>query len=141
MNKVQKITACIFLEKDGKLFLAKRSNSKALFPGQFEVPGGHIEFGETLEEGLKREIREELSIEINLGEVFNAFTYTSYNDTVHSVEVDYLATMKDPNQEIKLNSNDHTEYKWVTQTEAQETLKDNPEVFKAANKFFKLINQ
>lgn len=140
MDKIQKITAVIFLHKDGKLFLCKRSNSKTLFPGQFEVPGGHIEFGETLEEGLKREIREELGIEINLGEIFNAFAYLSYNNTAHSVEADYLATMKAPNQEIKLNPEDHTEYKWVTQKEAQEILKDNTEVYKAANKFFRLLN-
>ncbi len=139
MNKIQKITACIFLHKDGKIFLAKRSNTKTLFPGQFEVPGGHIEFGETLEEGLKREIQEELDIEIQLGEIFNAFTYLSYNNTAHSVEVDYLATMKDPSQEIKLNREDHTEYKWVTQKQAQEILRDNLEVLKAINKAFKLL--
>lgn len=139
MKKVQKITACVFLHKDGKLFLAKRSDSKTLFPGQFEVPGGHIEFGETIEDGLKREIREELHIEINLGEIFNAFTYLSYNNTAHSVEIDYIATMKNPNDQILLNIEDHTEYKWVTQTEAQEILSNNLEVLKAANKFFRLL--
>lgn len=66
--KYQAITACVFLHKDGKLFLAKRADIKKFLPGKYEVVGGHIEFGETIEEGLRREIREELHIEIELGE-------------------------------------------------------------------------
>lgn len=139
MDKIQKITACALLHKDRKIFLAKRSNLKKLFPGQFEIPGGHIEFGETLEEGLKRELHEEFGIEVELGNIVFAFTYLSYKNTAHSVEVDYLAMLKNSKQKIRLRPEEHTEYIWATKEEAQELLKDNPKVLEAVNKAFTYI--
>lgn len=136
MDQIQNITTCALLHKDGKIFLAKRSKNKKLFPGQFEIPGGHIEFGETLEAGLQRELKEELNIEVQLGPIIFAFTYLSYSNTAHSVEVDYLVTMKNPQQLIELVPTDHTEYRWVTEEEAQELLKDNPKVLEAVTRAF-----
>jgi 8-oxo-dGTP diphosphatase len=136
--KYQAITACVFLHKDGKLFLGKRSLNKKMFPGKFEIPGGHIEFGETIEEGLLREIKEELNIEINLGEIFNAFTYLEGGNK-HVVEIDYFATMKDPNQSITFDAEDFSEYAWITEDEIEKFIGDNPEVAKLSKKGFKLL--
>jgi 8-oxo-dGTP diphosphatase len=137
--KYQAITACVFLHQNGKLFIAKRADTKSFFPGSYEVVGGHIEFGETIEEGLKREIMEELHIEVELGDIFHAFTYLSENNNKHSIEVDYFATMTDPNQEIKLNSEDHSEYAWITEEEIDKYIIDNPEVTKLAKKGFAIL--
>lgn len=120
MAKYQAITACVFLHKDGRLFIAKRAESKSFLPGKFELPGGHIEFGETLEQGLKREIMEEFHIETEIEDPFYAFTYVSNGGEKHSVEIDYFAEMKDANQKIILNPKDHSEYKWVSEEEAAE---------------------
>ena len=47
--------------RDKDLFLAvKRNENDGLFPGAWEFPGGHLEAGETLKEGLKRELKEEI---------------------------------------------------------------------------------
>jgi len=55
---------CALIQKDGKYFIAKRPAHKpeAL---KWEFPGGKVEEGETDEEALCREIREELSIGVN----------------------------------------------------------------------------
>lgn len=53
----------LIVRKDGKILLT----SSPKFFGKWVVPGGHVELGETLEAALKREIREELSIEIDVG--------------------------------------------------------------------------
>jgi len=59
------VTAAV-ISKDGKILIAKRKKS---FMGyRWEFPGGKMEDNETLEECLKREIREELGIEIEVGE-------------------------------------------------------------------------
>ena len=56
--------------KDKDLFLAvKRNESDDLFPGAWEFPGGHLEKGETLKEGLKRELKEEIGISVALNEI------------------------------------------------------------------------
>ncbi len=47
----------------GELYLQKRSMNKDIQPGKWDTAvGGHIDYGETVEEALRREVREELGI-------------------------------------------------------------------------------
>lgn len=68
----QVMSACAFIwhDFDGvkKLFLAKRADTKKFLPGFFELPGGHIDFGDDLVVGLKREIMEEFDMAISVGD-------------------------------------------------------------------------
>lgn len=116
-QKQQKITACAFLHKDGKLLTAKRAMTKSFLPGVYELVGGHVEFGETLEECLVREFHEELHIDIVVGNIFYAFTYLEDDGIKHVVEVEFFAKMQDESQAIVLNPEDHSEYHWVTKEE------------------------
>lgn len=66
------------IQKDGKVLLGKRPTGNSL-AGQWEFPGGKIELGETPEEALKRELREELDIHAEVGALRLATTH-SYGD-------------------------------------------------------------
>ena len=138
-QKTQEITVCAFIHKGGKLFVAKRAETKKFLPGIFELPGGRVDFGETMEDGLKREIKEEFNFKIKIGEPFYVFTYVSRNDTRHSIEVVYFATMDNPDKKITLDANDHSEYRWITKEEISAILgKDDPEG-EAAKKGFDIL--
>ena len=51
------------INNDGELYLQKRSTNKDIQPGKWDTAvGGHIDYGETVEEALSREVREELGI-------------------------------------------------------------------------------
>jgi mutator protein MutT len=50
------------LVKDGKFLAEKRKDDKEEYPGMLAVPGGRMEEGETTEDTLIREMREELSV-------------------------------------------------------------------------------
>lgn len=56
------VTACALVDADGRVLLAQRPDGKQ-FAGLWEFPGGKVEPGETPEEALVRELREELGIE------------------------------------------------------------------------------
>jgi 8-oxo-dGTP diphosphatase len=70
-----KVTAAV-IEKDGKILIARRKKSDRM-GGKWEFPGGKLGPGETPEECLKRELKEELDIEAEIGE-FICSTKFSY---------------------------------------------------------------
>ena len=57
------VAAAVLYQADGSYLLAQRPAGKA-YAGYWEFPGGKVEAGESLEDAIKREIREELDIEI-----------------------------------------------------------------------------
>ena len=58
---LRECVACL-LVADGRLLVEKRRPSKSLAPGAVAIPGGHVEGDESLEDALRREIREELGV-------------------------------------------------------------------------------
>lgn len=63
------VVAGIIKNKEGKILIAKRNHTKAQ-GNLYEFPGGKVEKNETYEDALKREIKEELDMNI---EVLNKF--------------------------------------------------------------------
>jgi len=57
------VTACALVDADGRILLTRRPEGKPL-AGLWEFPGGKVKEGETPEEALIRELREELTITV-----------------------------------------------------------------------------
>lgn len=71
---ILKVTAAV-IEKNGKILIAKRRKGDR-HGLRWEFPGGKIDSGETPEECLKRELREELGIEAEIGDFICRSTFT-----------------------------------------------------------------
>lgn len=133
----QVFTACAFIWQDfdgvKKVFLPKRAGTKKFLPGIYELPGGHIDFGEDLKDGLAREIMEEFGMHVSIGEVADVFTYMNDIKKSHSIEVVYFAQFTDPLGQIRINPEDHSTYGWFAADELSEVYDgvkdlDDPEV-------------
>jgi 8-oxo-dGTP pyrophosphatase MutT (NUDIX family) len=137
----QVFTACAFLHHnfDGieKVFLPRRAATKKFLPNVFELPGGHIDFGEDLVEGLKREALEELHKEITVGDPFGVFTYLNEVKGSHSIEVIYFAEFVGGIDDIVLNPEDHSEARWFSESELGELVDDDET--KAMHRGFALL--
>jgi 8-oxo-dGTP diphosphatase len=68
--------------RDGKLLITQR-HAKSHLGGRWEFPGGKREAGETFEQCLVREIREELGVEIIVGKLFEDVSHTYPEKSVH----------------------------------------------------------
>jgi 8-oxo-dGTP diphosphatase len=117
----QVFSVCGFIHQnfDGveKLFLAKRAKTKKFLPDIYELPGGHVNFGEDMVTGLKREVLEELKVSIDVGDPFYVFTYANDIKKSHTIEVIYFAHFTSPLEFIQIDPEDHSEYKWITERE------------------------
>ena len=70
---MKEVSAAIIIE-DGRVLLARRAKGEKL-AGYWEFPGGKREEGETIDECLVREIREELSLDIEVVGEFDTSDY------------------------------------------------------------------
>ena len=71
MKTINVVAAVIM--KEGKVFATQRGYGE--FKDGWEFPGGKVEAGESPEEALRREIREELEVEVNVGELIDTIEY------------------------------------------------------------------
>lgn len=71
MKTINVVAAVIF--KDDKVFATQRGYGE--FKDGWEFPGGKVESGESPEDALRREIREELEVDINVGDLIETIEY------------------------------------------------------------------
>ncbi len=108
MDKFDVVAAIII--KDDKYFIAQRNRNKHMGLS-WEFPGGKVEKGETFEIALRREIKEELNIEINIK---NKIGEENYKDDKINVKLHYFICSHF-NGEIILN--EHEDSAWITKNE------------------------
>jgi 8-oxo-dGTP diphosphatase len=80
----------VIVDRQGRLFLARRGPKARNERGLWEFPGGSIEFGETLAQAIQREIREEFDVEIEVGELLDVVDHILPNEGQHWVSPTYL---------------------------------------------------
>jgi len=68
------VVCALIVNDDGRVLAARRSSSMDL-PGKWEFPGGKVEPGETLQEALIREIKEELGIVVGISDTMSAHVH------------------------------------------------------------------
>ena len=96
--------------RDGKLLITKRYDDAHL-GGMWEFPGGKRERDETFEQCVTRELREELGIEVTVGELVESVTHEYPGKTVH---LKFFVCQWDKNEPQALGC---SECKWVTAKE------------------------
>ena len=107
MKQIEVVAAII--RKSGKIFATQRGYGE--WKDWWEFPGGKMEAGETPEEALLREIREELSAEISVDEFLCTveYDYPAFHLKMHC----YLCSLIGE----ALHLNEHEAAKWLTKDE------------------------
>ena len=108
MKRVEAVAAVI--QKGNRIFCAQRNLSKSM-GGKWEFPGGKIEVGETREEALVREIKEELDSDIVVDKYLMSVEhdYPTFHITMHA----YLCTLVKGELTLK----EHNDSIWLTKEE------------------------
>lgn len=86
----------VIVSDDGKVLLVKRKHEP--LAGQWSLPGGMLELGESLEAGVEREILEETGLVVTVGEVVEVFDRILLDDQAkvryHFVLIDYICKVR-----------------------------------------------
>ena len=107
------VGALIF-NQEGKIFLMTSPKWK----GKYVIPGGHIELGETIQQALKREIKEETNLDIYDIELIMVQDFVfgeEFHEKKHFIFLDHTCKTKD--SKVILNK-EGSDYKWVTLNDA-----------------------
>jgi 8-oxo-dGTP diphosphatase len=79
----------IIIRKDGSIVLIKRRNPP--FQGEWAIPGGFVEYGETVETAATREAKEETGIEVELTQIVGVYSDPNRDSRGHTVSICFLA--------------------------------------------------
>lgn len=110
MKRVISVAAALIFE-DGKFFATKRGDSPYEYVAhKYEFPGGKIEDGERGEDCVKRELREELDLEVFVNGLFSVERY-EYPDFILRLYVYQCERLSD----FKLK--EHESYAWISPKE------------------------
>ncbi len=103
--------------------------------GVWQLPGGRLNSGETPEIGLKREIHEELNLDIEPESIIHTFVFVSTSGDAHYV-VMYICRVLSSLENLKVDPNEVRNIRWIQETDLDGlNMRDGYKI--ALRKFFK----
>lgn len=106
-----KVALKAIINKDGKILVLKRSCEEDVYAELWDIPGGKIEYGEKIIDGIKREVFEETGLDVDVEfRPWSVWSFMTPAKERQTVGITLLAKYVGGN--VKLSS-EHTEYRWI----------------------------
>ena len=113
---VGKVAAKAIIAKNGKVLMTRDRRDNALW----DLPGGRINAGETIETGLCREVQEELGINVRFKRMVHSEQVVHIREGSSHLFVTCEVAMDDPEQPFHIPSAELAEIKWIDKNTVKE---------------------
>ena len=113
-----KIIVHTLITNNDKYLVTKRSKHESTYPEYWDIPGGLAEYGELPREAVIRETKEEVGLSIIPTKVIHEDSNLDKGKDLVFIRLVYLCELNDKIENIKLQIEEHSEYRLI------ESLKD-----------------
>ncbi|GAB3492392.1 NUDIX hydrolase [Nocardiopsis coralliicola] len=108
------VVGAVVAAPDGRVFAQRRSPDRKVFPGCWDLVGGHVEPGESVRSALAREIAEETGWRLaSIDAELHRLSWTPDGGTERH-EVDYLVRVRGDLTAPALEPGKHTAFRWLS---------------------------
>jgi len=108
--RTQRVAAKALIMKNRKVLLLKRSSHEDVYKDLWDIPGGRLSMGEALQNGLKREAKEEIGLNIKVLKPFCVWDFMADKQT-QIVGVTFICSLSGRGK-IRL-SKEHVDFLWA----------------------------
>lgn len=125
MQPLQITSVIVVLKCQDNFLLVQRSENDDIFPGKWQNMGGKIELGETVEKAIKREVKEEIGLEVKSHPVFlQSYSWKKDDDSPVRLGLIFLINLEGKPDRYKIQLDEElSNYAWVDIKEASEMNK------------------
>lgn len=111
--KGNRIIVHALINIDGKYLVTKRSDNESSYPNHWDIPGGLVEYGELPKDGVIRETKEEVNLNIIPTKVIHEDSNVDSSKDLIFIRLVYLCDLNDDINNIKLDKDEHSEYRFI----------------------------
>ena len=124
-NLWHRVVSCWIMNEKGEILLQKRSATKDRNPNRWGKTGGHVDSGETTDEAIRREVKEEVGIEIPKNQIILTDIYKSRDLNDKYFGYNYIFIVDYKIEDYILQKEEVDEVKYITIEEMENIKKNN----------------
>ena len=128
---------CVVFDPQGRVLLIRRGNEP--FKGRYALPGGFVDIGETIEEGCRRELREETGLTVRDLLLVGVYSDPSRDPRGHTVSAAFLSHLSKPASAVA--GDDAASAEWIENWRDEPLAFDHAQILDDAVKFRTAIAQ
>lgn len=121
-----KIIVHTLIRTNNGYLVTKRSKEETTFPEYWDIPGGLAEYGELPREAVIRETKEEVSLDIIPTSVIHEDSNLDKSKNLIFIRLVYLCELKSRIDDIILQAEEHSEYRFINSLEDLKNEKISP---------------
>lgn len=118
------VVGAVIVDGEGRAYVHRRGEGRALLPGLWDIVGGHAEEGEQPLDALRREIHEETGWRLRRVVAELGGTTWTGPDGVTRPELDYLVEVDGDLDAPRLERPKHVEFAWVAPNDLDRLIED-----------------
>jgi 8-oxo-dGTP diphosphatase len=122
-------TDCVVFDERGHVLLVRRKYEP--FKGSYALPGGFVEVGETVEDGCRRELKEETGLEVGALRLIGVYSNPNRDPRGHTCSIAYLARIGRAEPRA---GDDAAAAEWVADWRAEALAFDHAQILANAEK-------